>query len=469
MGEGGAAGAGGQGGSGGAAACPIAEKLVGQWRGESNAQDSSGVANGVWTGSEQYTDGRLGKAFSFDGSSYVIAPVEESGPFTVDFWVKAADASPALFSAPLSSGPMSAAPYFQFDSDGAGNYRFLLTSSAAVGAVSNTGFKHVAMTYDGSKITTYYEGQPVGSISNVPAAAFKQLRIGINRNGDVAFKGAVDEVHVWRRVLSDAEIVQLHATPRADVCAAPACGDTNVDMGEACDDGNTQMGDGCTTDCKKECSAIAFDGSFVGIADNPIGLSPSSVTFGLWYKAAVGTTGALGAKRGNTPGGHFTYSLTATAAGLATRLQTNVNLDFLDLSYPTAIPDGLWHHAAVTYDAGTGKGVLYFDGQEVATGTKGTGLVAADATQPFTVGGTTLNGVPNNLLQSDIANVVVYNAALTAPEIANLAVGKYVSGPILFYPTLEGMGMTAADTSGSNHGLTMTKASWASSGPFCNP
>jgi len=468
-GEGGTAGAGGAGGSGGGAACPIAEKLVGQWRGESNAKDSSGVADGVWTGTEQYADGRLGKAFLFDGSSYVLAPVDYTGPLTVDLWVKATDAVPALFSSALSTGPMAAAPYFQFDSDGAGNYRVLLMNTGALGAVSNSSFKHLAITYDGGKITTYYEGLPAGSIDNVAAAGFKQLRLGINRGGDVTFKGAVDEVHVWKRALAADEIAQLHATPRADICAAPACGDTNVDMGESCDDGNTQMGDGCTVDCKKECSAIAFDGSFVGIADNPSVLNVSSVTFAAWYKAAVGTSGAIAAKRGNTPGGHFTYSLTVTGGGLATRLQTNVNLDFLDLAHPPAIPDGLWHHAAVSYDAATGKGILYLDGKEVANGTKGTGLVAADPMQPFTVGGTTLNGTPNNLLNSDIANVIIYNTALSAADIANLAVGKYAPGPLLFYPTLEAMGTTASDASGNNHLLTLGKANWATTGPFCTP
>lgn len=217
-GNGGTAGAGGDAGSGGGVSCPIAEKLVGQWSGESNAKDSSGVADGVWTGNEQYADGRLGKAFLFDGASYVLAPVESTGPLTVDLWVKAADAVPALFASALSSGPMPAAPYFQFDSDGAGGYRLLTTSASPFGAVSTSSFKHLAITYDGVKITTYYEGLPAGTIENIPAADFKQLRLGINRGGDVTFKGAVDEVHIWKRALSAAEIAQLHATPRADVC-----------------------------------------------------------------------------------------------------------------------------------------------------------------------------------------------------------------------------------------------------------
>lgn len=253
--------------------------------------------------------------------------------------------------------------------------------------------------------------------------------------------------------------------------AAPVCGDSKVDPGEACDDGNAVDGDGCTQACGKECSSLHFVGAGIATAADPSTLNVASVTLSVWYNAVVGApTGVLAAKRGNTPGGHFTYQLSEGPAGLGVRLQTNVNLDFLDLTYPAAVPDGKWHHAAITYDAATGNGNLYFDGKPVATGTKGTDLVAADPAQPFTLGGTTLNGVPNNFAKADISDVAVYNMALSPGEVASLHQGKYpVAPPLAFFLTQEGMGVTSADASGHGHTLTVLADGWAADGPFCTP
>lgn len=250
------------------------------------------------------------------------------------------------------------------------------------------------------------------------------------------------------------------------------CGDGKVQMGEACDDGNTADGDGCSKACVKECTSLHFDGTDFATAASPSTLDVKSVTLAGWYKVAAGAPlGFIAAKRGNTPGGHFTYDLGVSAgAGLQARLQTNVNLAFLDLSAPAAVPDGKWHHAAVTYDAATGNGEMFYDGKSVATGTKGTGLVSADPTQPFTVGALTLNGAITAPLTGDIADVVVYNVPLTSAQVAGLFQGKYPSaGLIAFYLTAEGKGTTSADASGSGHALTFPGAGWSPDGPFCVP
>ena len=48
--------------------------LIGEWKGDGNALDTSGNGNnGTWTGVENYAPGVSGQAFSFDGSSGVSA------------------------------------------------------------------------------------------------------------------------------------------------------------------------------------------------------------------------------------------------------------------------------------------------------------------------------------------------------------------------------------------------------------
>lgn len=470
-GMGGEGGSGGAGGSGGSGACPISKDLFGQWRGESNANDSSGVANGVWSGTEQYTKGRIGKAFLFDGASAVVAPVNFTGPMTVSLWVRSTDPVPQLFASAMSSANTTAAPYFQIDSNGSSKWRYLAAGGTAdFGALDNMSFRHLAMTFDGTKITTYYDGKAVGSIDNTDAA-FKEMRLAVNRMSDVGLKGAVDEVYIWKRALSAAEIAQLHDSPQADLCAAPVCGDGVVDNGESCDDGNTISNDGCTPDCKNECSALDFNNTGYGVAALPIPLSVKSVTLAGWYKAPVGATFAyLAAKMGNVFGGRATYGLNLGPGGLGARLQTDVNAIFLDLNYATAIPDGKWHHSAVTYDEATGNGVLYFDGASVATGTQGTGLVAGDASRPFVIGAAEHNGNYEFGVKAGMADFVVYDKPLTAAEVAGLAQNKYPAlAPLARYKTLERMGMTSADSSGNGHNLTLTNGGWVNEGPFCTP
>ena len=54
----------------------VMNDTVGQWNGESNANDNILSNNGTWTGTEAYTTGKLGNAMSFNGSSYVTLPNE---------------------------------------------------------------------------------------------------------------------------------------------------------------------------------------------------------------------------------------------------------------------------------------------------------------------------------------------------------------------------------------------------------
>jgi cysteine-rich repeat protein len=414
--------------------------------------------------------GVIGKAFLFDGGSVVVAPVDFTGPMTVDLWVRSTDPVPPLFASALSSADVPAAPYFQFDSNGGSNWRFLTTGEATFGPLDNVSFRHLAMTFDGTKITTYYDGQPVGTIVNANAG-FKSLRIGVNRQGDVPLKGAVDEVHIWKRALSATEIAQLHDKPRADLCATSVCGDGNVDAGESCDDGNTTSNDGCTADCKNECSALDFNGDGYGLAAAPSALGVKSVTLAGWYKAAVGAPyGTLAQKIGNTLGGHITYGIDFGPTGVGARLQTDLNAIFLDLKYAAAIPDGQWHHCAVTYDETTGNGILYYDGSSVATGTQGTGLVTADASRPFLVGASEYNDFFEYFAKASIADVVVYDKPLTAMEVSGLAQKKYPAiTPLARYRTLEGMGTTSADASGNGHTLTLVNGGWVSQAPLCMP
>ena len=70
---------------------PAPSGIVSWWAGESNALDNYGINNGAFTGTPTYAPGKVGTAFSFDGSTrYVRVPNSASqqvSTITVEAWV----------------------------------------------------------------------------------------------------------------------------------------------------------------------------------------------------------------------------------------------------------------------------------------------------------------------------------------------------------------------------------------------
>jgi hypothetical protein len=81
---------------------------------------------------------------------------------------------------------------------------------------------HIAATYDGDAVTIYLNGQldamlRVGSI--VPGHTTQPVLIGhTNEVASTFFKGLIDEVGLYRRALSAAEIATLFTAGRAGKC-----------------------------------------------------------------------------------------------------------------------------------------------------------------------------------------------------------------------------------------------------------
>ena len=67
--------------------------LVGWWPGEGNANDLAGTNNGTLVNSVNFTNGRVGQAFSLDGASgYVLIPDSPSlDAFTTSITIEAVD------------------------------------------------------------------------------------------------------------------------------------------------------------------------------------------------------------------------------------------------------------------------------------------------------------------------------------------------------------------------------------------
>ncbi|HJQ26366.1 MAG TPA: LamG-like jellyroll fold domain-containing protein [Blastocatellia bacterium] len=216
---------------------PPPANMVSWWRAEGNPNDSVGTNNGVWVGTPAYATGEVGQAFSFNGSNYVDVPNNtslEPQTVTVDFWFNSA--SPGTNAYLLSKGADAcnfASYSFNNASDPNGALHFdVLTSNGffrspgAVGAFDGT-WHHAAGTYDGSQVCLYVDGVLVGC---TPATG--TLRYALSTTNDLTFgryngtcvlpyTGLLDEIEVFSRALSLAEIQSIVAAGSAGKCTVP--------------------------------------------------------------------------------------------------------------------------------------------------------------------------------------------------------------------------------------------------------
>lgn len=88
-------------------------------------------------------------------------------------------------------------------------YRSGGVSADATVDVPNGQWTHVAATYDGTTVRFYIDGQPAGTstLTNTGAGVNRELRIGSDTNGGYYFYGQIDEVRLWSRALTQAELL----------------------------------------------------------------------------------------------------------------------------------------------------------------------------------------------------------------------------------------------------------------------
>lgn len=191
------------------------------------AGDSSGTGNGgtlsnaAWT-----TAGVFGSALSFNGSNAWVsiadsASLDLTTSMTLEAWVRPTSITLDWRTILLKERPSGLA-YALYAADGGSRppaaYVSVVGSDAAAVAPTplalNT-WSHVAMTYNGATLRLYINGELVGSRATTGSAAVSAsaLRIGGNAVWGEWFSGSIDEVRIYNRMLSQAEIQADMNTP----------------------------------------------------------------------------------------------------------------------------------------------------------------------------------------------------------------------------------------------------------------
>jgi hypothetical protein len=223
--------------------------LVSWWQGEGNADDFTGLNNGVLEGGVSFAPGEVGQTFNFtDTNQAVFVPASPSldvgtGPgFTLEAWINPTDVTQTHPIFEWNNGGswgvhFHIAPGQPFnDSPGPGElyanivdiYGDWHQMSSPGGVVTSNVFQHVALTFDQASglATIYWNGQIVsqqtfGSLTPLTSYDLYIGRRPLTAGEDESFAGEIDEPTVYERALSSNEIAAIYLAGTAGKCAEP--------------------------------------------------------------------------------------------------------------------------------------------------------------------------------------------------------------------------------------------------------
>jgi len=241
------------------AACGgVTDGLVACYPFDGNTNDESGNSlNGSVVGTPNLTADRFGnggKAYYFDGKSYINvgnSPKLDVNYHTITAWVKpepktsqdigsagrqiVGKVKPNTYET-LSFG-LEKDNYFSTGFATGSEINHPLKSSSII---ENNQWHFVAMSYDGTKVTLYRDGLADASYPRTGTVRTNTNSLAIGRHGgdanqlgdDNFFKGTMDEVRIYNRALTEAEIKQLYNAPTNpnSECSNPAMYDAETGL-----------------------------------------------------------------------------------------------------------------------------------------------------------------------------------------------------------------------------------------------
>jgi hypothetical protein len=186
--------------------------------------DASGLGNAGTIQGATRAAGRSGDALSFDGTNdFVTVPnstsLNPTTGLTIEAWVYPTRA--AVWQTVVMKERPGGLIYSLYESDDAGNpSAWVRTSSSDKSSQGPTAvplntWTHLALTYNRSQLLVYVNGSLASntSVTGNLATSTSALRIGGNSVWGEYFQGRIDDVRIYNRALSAAEIATDLNTP----------------------------------------------------------------------------------------------------------------------------------------------------------------------------------------------------------------------------------------------------------------
>ena len=401
-----------------------------------NWTDKVGGNNGTLVGGTHHNDGPfVGAGYvEFDGTGDYLSIADSAdfdfgtGDFTLEFWVyiKTSGQTDVLFVKRNSNAVYAPFMFILLNGDLQARYSttgssWSTTTIKTNANISTNTWHHVVMVRSGSSFTGFYDGQSVAMTSSSSSLTSNtdDLVIGGDKNTNY-FDGYISNL----RVLKGTALYTSDFTPPS----SPLTAVTNTKLltcqgnsiSDASSSGHTITVNGdATANLGFPASAFEFDGvdDYVDCGNNSILDVGNNITVNVWFYvnqtasfetiiAKVANDYSLGWELDNNSGA-FRVTLRPSA--------TQIDLTAGSLSV------GNWYMGTMTFDNTTAR--LYLNGVQTGSTTSG-GPVTLNSTQSLTIG----RRVQGNYYDGNIAQVSIYNKALTASEVTqnyNAHRGRY--------------------------------------------
>jgi hypothetical protein len=209
---------------------PNDQSLVGYWNMDEGqgtiANDSSGNGNnGTLTNLSTWTTGKYANALNFSGASYVAInnspTINITGAITFSAWIKPNNIN-KYGQIVFKEGSDAYSGVYSMRVDPSNTLTVRLSQGGTIVGIT-TGkqitladdWYHLLFSYDGiSQLLIFVNGTSVsysgGKFSGNIDSSAKPLLIGQREAGDIAFDGIVDDVRIYNRTLSVAEVLGLY-------------------------------------------------------------------------------------------------------------------------------------------------------------------------------------------------------------------------------------------------------------------
>jgi hypothetical protein len=229
------------------------------FKGEGSTADATGGPPADAVGGVTYAPGEVGQAFAFNGSDAEVRASDsaalEPAAVTVEMWVNSSQPGDQTYLLSKGASGDSFGSYALDTASGDGLFFDVLTSSgffrspaAPLASVFDGEWHHVAGTFDGQAVRLYVDGVEQGAGTPLPGSAslvynlptHNDLLLGNYDNGGSSnfnyhFSGLLDEVSVYGRALTAAEIQAIVAAGAAGKSSASQGVAVNLPLGAATD------------------------------------------------------------------------------------------------------------------------------------------------------------------------------------------------------------------------------------------
>ncbi|MDK9716481.1 MAG: DUF1566 domain-containing protein [Trichlorobacter sp.] len=237
--------------------------LVSWWRGEGNGLDTRGTNNATLHSATNFAFalGKVGQAFSFSGATteYVDAPDSASlnfgmGDFAVATWIKTTLPSVAYTWKRLVTKRGTSGNWYSLTLNGpvAGAVTFEIAANVSMSssvAVNDGKWHHIAVSRDPAgasprKYRLYVDGVENSSMIDSGLSLDNSALIELGRwstetSGGTIYSGLMDEVQIFNRSLSAAEIQGVYNAGPAGLALVPTV--TNISPASGFADGGTAV------------------------------------------------------------------------------------------------------------------------------------------------------------------------------------------------------------------------------------